>query len=86
MPLFSIGNHQKNYSMFTLEVMLDLYAYFISFVLKGAYNILRAIVLLFSSDSIYSFLFDGKFISFLLYWSIKGLIFEILCDTFSMFW
>ena len=50
---------------------------------------LRAIDLLFFSNSLQSFLFDGKFIYFQLYWSIKVLMFDIisgwllLCSWFN---
>ena len=39
---------------------------------------IRAIDVLFNSNFFQSFWYDGKLISFQLYWSIKGLIFDIL--------
>ena len=55
--------------------------YFFS-VLYGANKILRAIVLLFCSNFFQSFECDGNSIPFQLYWSIKGLIFDILWGSF----
>ena len=47
-------------------------------------KILRAIDLLFDSNFFQSFLRDGKFVSFQLYWIIiKGLIFYIFCGSFA---
>ena len=63
----------------------DTYACFIPSVLYGAYKIIRAIDLLFNSHLFQSFWCDGKLIFFQLYWSIKGLIFDILCGLFLMF-
>ena len=45
----------------------------------------RAIDLLFNSSFFQSFLCNGKLISFQLYWSIEGLIFDILYESFTIF-
>ena len=46
---------------------------------------LRAINLLFDSNSFQSFLCDGKCISFQFYWFIKGLFFYIFCCSFAKY-
>ena len=63
-----------------------MYAGLICKILCGTNKILRAIVLLFSSNFFQSFECDVKSISFQLYWSIKGLIFDIPWGLFSMNW
>ena len=71
-----------------LKLCFDLYASLIFPVLCCTNKILSywAIVLLFCSNIFKSFECDGKSISLQLYWSIKGLIFDILWVLFSMFW
>ena len=69
-----------------LKLCFDLYASLIFSVLYDTNKILRAIVLLFNSKFFQSFCSDGKSISFQLYWSIKGLILDILWGSFLMFW
>ena len=49
--------------------------------MRYIYKILRATDLLFNSTFFQSFLFDGKSISFQLYWSIRDFIFVILCGS-----
>ena len=56
----------------------DLYATLIVFVLRGIYNTLSAIVLLFRSNFIQFFGPAGKFISFQLYLLIYGFNLDIL--------
>ena len=58
----------------------------VQIILYGTNNILTAIVILFCSNSFHSFSCDGKSMSFQLYWLIKGLIFDILCWSLSIFW
>ena len=59
-----------------------MYASIIFPVLCGTNKILREVVLLFYSNFFQSFECDGKYISFQLYWSMKGLIFDILWRLF----
>ena len=61
-----------------LKLCFDSHASLIFSVLCGTNKILRAIFLLFCSNLFQSFECDGKSISFQLYWSIKGLTFDIL--------
>ena len=65
-----------------LNVYSDLHACLITSVLWGTSRILRVIDLFSNLKFFESFLCDGKFISFQLYWSTKGLIFDILCGFF----
>ena len=62
-----------------------MYACLISLLYYDAYKILRAIVSLFISKLLQSSLCDGKPIYWQLYWSIKSLIFDILCRSFTIF-
>ena len=63
-----------------------MYAILTSSVLYGTNKILRAVVLLFYSNFFQSSECDGKPNYLQLYWSIKGLIFDILWGLFLMFW
>ena len=65
------------------KLYFDLYACPISSVLEGTYKILRDIAFLFFSNSFQLFSFYGKSISFQSCWSIKSLIFDILCEICS---
>ena len=70
-----------------LWLYFDLYASIIFSVLWGIYKTLKAIDLLFDSNFLQSSTgFAGNSIPFHSYWSIKGLIFYILCGYFLMFW
>ena len=69
-----------------LKLHFELRAVFIFLVLYGTNKILRAIDLLFNSKFLQYFCcFGGKSISFELYWSIKGLISDILWGSFLLF-
>ena len=59
-----------------------MYACLICLILYSTNKILRAIVLLFYLNFFQSFKCDGNSIPFQLYWSIKGLIFDILWGSF----
>ena len=65
-----------------LKLCFDLYASLVFLVLYGKNKILRAVFLLFCLKFFQSFEYDGKPISFQLYWSIKGSIFVILWGFF----
>ena len=81
MPFFTISNHyKKNTRSSRLVLYFDTYACLIFLILLGTYIILRAIDLLFSSNFSQSFLWHRKSFSFQLYWSIKGLIFDIFSE------
>ena len=69
-----------------LKLCFDLYASLIFLVFYGTNKILGAIVLLFCSRFFQPFECDGNSISFQLYWSIKGLFFDIFCGSFLLFW
>ena len=69
--------HALNYVLTCIHVLFLQY--------YEVYKILRAIILVFFSNSFQSFLFDGKSICLRLYWSIKGLIFVVLCGSFLIF-
>ena len=72
-----------------LKLCFDMYAGLICLVLCGTNKILRTIVLLFFSKFFHFFLpfeCDVKSFSFQLYWSMKGLICEILWGLFTIFW
>ena len=82
-------------TLFIISKLLYFYVYdyiliymqrFIVSVLGGTYKILRAIVLIFCSNFFHSFIPAEKSMPFQLYWSIKGLIFDILSGWFSIFW
>ena len=60
-----------------------MYACFISSLLLGE-NKTRVTALLFVSNFFEPFVSDGKFLSFDLYWSMKGLIFLIISGCFSI--
>ena len=82
--IFLIIKRITLFSRFSLH--FDLYTCLTFLVLWGAYNILRAIVFFcFFSNFFQSFLTDGKYISFQLYCSIKGLIFDILWGSFLIY-
>ena len=85
MPFFTLVIINKITWFSHWKVCFDLYASLIFLVLCGTNKILRAIVLLFCSNFFQSFECDGKSISFQLYWSIKGLIFDILWGFFQCF-
>ena len=86
MPFLTISNHQENHLVFTLFSIftscyaLIFYSCLISWLLCFTNKILRATDLLFDSDSLQSFLCDGKSTFFQLYWLIKGLVFDFLSE------
>ena len=86
MPLFTISNHLQNYLISTFTIIFSFVREIYCVWLCGTNKILRAIVLLFCLNVFQSFIPAGNSIPSQLYWSIKGLIFDILSGWLSMLW
>ena len=84
MPFFTVSNNLQNYLIFTLKIMFRFSCKSYFFSIGGTNNILRDNCFVQTFSSLLSVM--ENLISFQLYLSIKGSIYDIFWLFFSMFW